>query len=239
MRTFNFGGLLSVAFLLVLHCTACDKEEVTAVSAETATVELRSDTTVYGMHRAGGLGRLGCFDLVYPIGISFPDGTTAEVDDFDALLAAVAAWLADNPDVTQRPTFVFPIDVTDADGEVINVPDQDSLHVLAHSCRGAFRSGHGGNRHGAREGRGGGCNSCYTIAFPVTLSFPDGTTAEATDQDQFRALTHDWKQSNPEVDERPAFVFPITVTLEDGSTQEVADAAALTALRESCRPQDE
>ena len=242
-------SFLGAVALLLLVFTACQKDSLTsseaaATSAElAASVELRSDSTVYGMHRRGMLGRLGCFDLVYPVGIPFPDGTTAEVADFEALTAAVADWIAANPDAEGYPTFVFPIDVTNAAGELINVPDQDSLHTLAHTCRAQFGEGNGGrgghHGRGHHGGGGGGCNSCYTITFPVTVQFPDGTTAEATDRQALHDLTHQWKGDNPGATERPTFVFPITVALEDGSTQTVASAAELTALRDSCRDDDD
>ena len=233
--------LLGALSLLLLFFTACEQDSLTTAETEltstelTTSIALRSDSTVYGLHRRGMLGRLGCFDLVYPVGITFPDGTTAEVADFDVLTTAVSDWIAANPDVEGAPTFVFPIDLTDEAGELISVPDQDSLRALARTCRGAFSDGHRGRGGREHRGDGGGCNSCYTISYPVTVQFPDGTTAEAADRNALRDLTREWKQANPAATERPTYVFPITVTLEDGTTQTVASAEELTALRDSCR----
>lgn len=241
MCSFKFGSLWAALLLLGICFTACEggltgTEDETVTSAElTSSVELRSDSTLLGMHRGGGLGRLGCFDLVYPVGITFPDGTTVEASDYDALRAAVAAWIEANPDTGGRPDFIYPLELINEAGELISVPSQDSLRTLARTCRGAF--GDRGGRHGRRGG--GDCSSCYTITFPITVAFPDGTTVEASNRQALRDLTRDWKQANPDATERPTFVFPITVTLEDGTTQTVNSAEELSALRESCRDDDD
>ncbi len=67
--------------------------------------------------------------------------------------------------------------------------------------------------------------------FPLTIQFPDGTTAEAADRAELKSLAREWKEANPDSEERPAIVFPIDVTLEDGSTVTVNSKEELKALR--------
>jgi len=84
-------------------------------------------------------------------------------------------------------------------------------------------------------GHGGHGLSCFRIVFPITVAFPDSTTAQATDQQNLRQLVHEWRQNNPGIHARPEIVFPITVVMTADSTQVTLNSRdELHALKESC-----
>ena len=173
-------------------------------------------------HKKGKKGKKGagdCFEINFPVTIEFPDGSTLEVADRDAMREAMMDWHQNNPGSIDRPEFVFPIDVTLKNGDVVTVEDEDGLKELAMEC-------------GDRGGRGPG--DCFEINFPVTIEFPDGSTVEVADRDEMREAMMDWKQNNPGSTDRPQFVFPIEVTLKNGDVKSIEDAEAFKELIQTC-----
>lgn len=160
-----------------------------------------------------------CFDLVYPITIAFPDGTTVEAEDMAALRTLLMEWRENNPGATERPTLVFPVDVTLEDGSVMTVEDHAGLRALAADCEGPGRPN---------------LRRCFDLVFPITVSFPDGTTAEAADAEALRTLLSEWHDSNPDAEDRPTFVFPIEVETRSGEIVTIEDAEAFRELLHRC-----
>ena len=204
--------------------TSCTKDNLTSSSE----VENYVFGSMEGLHKGGGCGKFGCLEFVYPINITFPDGTTAQIDSLGALRTTIRTWKESNPDATERPTLNFPLSVINADGEIVLVAGQDELAALIAACTRETRGGKGG--------RGGhGDRACFSLTFPVTINFPDGTTATAADQTALHDLMHAWKAANPgRGNGHPELAFPLTVKMEDGTTTTVADKAALKALKDSC-----
>lgn len=227
----KFSFLFAIVSLTLL--TSCNKEDTDSLNFENVTDEDLQDTQIFTavamfeLQDNASSGPDGCFELVFPITIEFPDATTAEVNDYDELKSEIEAWKIANPTATDRPTFVFPVEVISEDGELISVNDADELRALKRSCR--------------KNGRGKGkCSDpCFDIVYPLTISFPDGTTADAADRSELKSLIRAWKEANPDATEKPEVVFPIEVVMEDdGSTVTVNDKDELKALKESCQDDD-
>lgn len=227
-------------FVLLAVIIACNK-------ADTVTVADAVDQTLYSVQERGGMGKYGCYELVFPVTITLPDSTTATVNSYDELKAALKAYFETNgvpsngngnghghhhgPHNGITPpqiNFVFPISVLSQDGEVITVANESELLALREACAGTFGNhdpqGHG--EHGL---------SCFELVFPVTIMFPDSTTAQAADRVALKDLIHTWRQNNPTVHERPQLVFPVTVIMTDDSTSVTVNSSEeLHALKESC-----
>jgi len=110
---------------------------------------------------------------------------------------------------------------------IISVTTQEELKELRATCRKGY---------GPKKGKRGNKEcSCFEIVFPLTISFPDGTTAEVNDRAEFKSTVREWKTNNPDATERPELVFPITVQLEDGTTSVANDEEELKALKLACR----
>ena len=68
---------------------------------------------------------LECFELVYPLNWSMPDGTNISVDnenDWDE----VRAWYVQNPDADQR-YIQYPVNIIYQDGTIISVENEEDL----------------------------------------------------------------------------------------------------------------
>lgn len=215
--TWMIAAVAALSFLF----TACEKETITS-SEE---VENYTDLSLFHLQERAGCGRRGCFEFVFPLTIIFPDGTEAEVEDYQDLRHAIYHWKEDNPAATERPTFAFPIEVVSRSGEVISVEDGAELMKLRQRCRRAFgphRPGHGGLH-------------CFRLSYPLDVAFPDGTTATAERPRALQRLLREWRRNNPGSEERPELVFPLTVKLQDGTEVEVTSKEELEALKDSCQ----
>lgn len=80
---------------------------------------------------------------------------------------------------------------------------------------------------------------CFTLVYPVDISFPDGgvTTAASTEEvrEQVRAyLTAD--RANLRRARRPSLVYPVTIQLADGTLAEMGSRRDFFAQVRECRP---
>lgn len=222
---FKFSWVFALsASMLLTYCTKDDN----LTSLDEFEVENFIGESLFSLQEEGNCGRFGCYEFVFPVSINFADGTTAEVSSYEELIETLRTWKENNPNAEEKPSLGFPLEVVSEEDEVITVADKEELRELKRECRRNFFGSHGPRGH---RNRG---QFCFDINYPLTLQFPDGTTAEAADRRALKSLAREWKQNNPEATERPEIVFPIEVTQEDGSVVSVADKEALQALKESC-----
>lgn len=219
-----FLPILAIMAVMV----ACNK------SSDLSTEEL-VDQALYSAQERGGMGRFGCYELVFPVTIVLPDGSATEVNSYDEVKLALRAYFEANggprPHHGNRPhlSFEFPLSVISEDGEIITVDSEEQLRRLRADCAGASFGNHPPQGHGQHG------LSCFDIVFPINLQFPDGTTAEAADRLALRQLIRTWRENNPGATERPQIVFPLTVKMDDdGTLVIVGSREELRQLKEDC-----
>lgn len=115
--------------------------EVTTAEGEIITVEDRIELRrlMSNCRRPMGPRRPGhhgapCFRLVYPLTIALPDGAEVEVEGPRHMKTTVRRWRAENRGSTERPEFVFPIEVEAEDGTMLTVESKEALIELKESC---------------------------------------------------------------------------------------------------------
>lgn len=150
-QAFKFSLVLVLALSTFL--TSCDSEE-DSLTVD-GVVEDYVDEVIFRMEESGSFGRFGCFELVFPISLEFPDGTTASIEDYDGLRTAIQEWKEANPDAEEKPSLVFPIDVLSEEGELITVTNQEELRALKQECRRNWFNGNGPRGHRNK------CGSCF------------------------------------------------------------------------------
>lgn len=213
----SFGVFAVIAFAAFF--TSCDKEEESFTSVENFVLESVTD-----IEDQCGAGRGRCFELVFPVTISFTDGTTAEAGDYKELKQAIRTWYHENgghPTKADHPTLVLPIQVINEAGEIITVETLEQLKELREEC---------GPRPGGPHGE-----PCFTLNFPVTITFVDSTEVEVNSREEFKAAVQAWREANPGLHGHPKLVFPLSVTLTDGTIVEVENPLALRELKRACR----
>ena len=216
-----------IALFGIFLFSACN-EESTDLLTEMTIIENFVDESLYRLQGDGNLGRFGCYELVFPATIEFPHSWTATVDSYDDLIYSLQEWKESNPDATERPSFVFPIEVLSQDGEVISVDSEEELKELKQECEVNYFGKH------RSEGHNENCTPCFEMAFPITVLFPDDTTAEAASRDELKDLVREWKADNPDTTKRPKIVFPVEVEMEDGTIVTLYNKEELKELWESC-----
>ncbi|MFN0174996.1 MAG: hypothetical protein ACKVU0_10145 [Saprospiraceae bacterium] len=216
-----------VAIMAVM--VACNK------STELTTEEL-VDQALYSAQERGGMGRFGCYELVFPLTIVLPDGSTAEVNSYEEVKQALRAFFEANgggprPHHRHRPhlSFEYPISVISQDGDIITVDSEEQLRRLRADCAGATFANHDPRGHGQHG------LACFDIVFPIRVGFPDGTVVEVADRQALRLLIRTWRENNPGATERPRILFPLTVKMEDdGSLVTLNSPEELRQLKEDC-----
>ena len=233
-RTFIKSFGLFTMLALAGFFTSCQQEDgVTSVD------NFVLQSTI-GMEDQCGAGAAGCYELVFPITIQFADSTTTVVGSYDELRQAIRDWFVANGvrpghgmghhgGGINKPTLVLPIQVINDAGEIITVETLAELRELRELCH----PGQGGPGNGGPGHHGG--EPCFTLNFPLTVSFPDSSQVVVNSNEELHEAAHTWNENNPGQHARPEFVFPITVTLSDGTQVVVNSREELRALKEDCR----
>ncbi len=202
MKSNFFKVFLFLGFAVSLGMTSCSKEESDVTD---------SDSEYLLSQSRGETGE--CFEVVFPVSVSFPDGTTVEVSSREELRKAIKEWKASGGE--GRPHLVFPIEVVHY-GETVVVENGMQFRHLLRKCRMDRMK------------------PCFKINFPIDIELPGGEVIEVGNRMKMRILIRRWKKNHPNADRHPEIVFPITVTMKDGSVQEVNSKEELQALKKAC-----
>lgn len=225
-QMFKLGSLVAICGTLLF--TGCEQMDADIALSEDFNPTERLAFGVAGHEGAGpkggpkGFGK--CFDIVFPVTVIYPDKTTKEVANKEAYMTLIKSWKEANPASKERPTLAFPFEVTLEDGSTATVENEDGLKTLAMSCR--------------PEGgpKGGICGGCFTPVFPVTISFPDGTTKVVVSATDFKAQLDAWRAANAKATGHPQITFPYSVKLKlDSSIVVLKNADDLKALMAACK----
>ncbi len=201
--TSKFVSFLFLGLFIAALFTACNKENIDEITPEAPdyepeNVEVNTLVNAVSVSPSGGLG-LGCVTIQYPFDLELESGNTVTVNSNDEFFAAIDE---NAPDPVVN--FVFPLTVTDADGNVLQVMDIDELGLLFGSCI----PDNGWDNNGTLpafllE------NTCLDIVYPVNLEDLEENTYVANNESE---LINFLATIDPLF-----FTLPLTVQLEDGS----------------------
>lgn len=212
--------LLSMAFLaaFAMVFTSCSDDE--ALTVETS--DNLTETAMRSLQN-GAVGRGFCLEFVYPITVQFVDGSTASAEDHESLRATIKAWFETNEVEKNRenkPQLVFPVEVLNQEGEVIEVASREELRELRKECPRPGKK----NCHGRK---------CFELVFPISLTI-DGEDVSFDDKQSMREAVRAYKQEAGDDFVRPTLVFPVTIEFEDGTQQSIASKEELKAAKDAC-----
>ena len=165
-----------------------------------------------------------CFEIVYPINIMMPDGSTYTIDsEEDSDLDAVKNYYEENEGTEERPSIVFPVNIIDNEGETKTISSEEGMKAAYRQCSGRDRD------WGARE--------CFELVFPVTYLMPDGSTYEISGEEDNAGWEElkEWYAANPDSEERPELQYPVDITYEEDRTITINNDEEMMAAKEECR----
>ncbi|MDF1697072.1 MAG: hypothetical protein P1U56_14615 [Saprospiraceae bacterium] len=213
--TMKISVLAGLSFLLVF--TSCTNEEINVSDFANESLFLVESET--------RSGKLGCYELIYPVRIDFPDGSTQEVDNAEMLKDAVKGWKENNLDVSGRPHLQFPYDIITEDGTIVTVETREQRRQLMIACK--VSMGQGPHAHLGKP--------CFKIVYPISITFPNENELEVDSRHELRFVVRQWRKNNPYVEDRPSLVFPIEVIFADESIQVINSKEELKQLKIDCR----
>lgn len=157
-----------------------------------------------------------CFTLVFPVEVSFPDGTTATVNSGTEMKQTVRDWVAAGGTIVRgnRPMLVYPLDVQLADGTIETITERAGIRTILQDCRPDVER-------------------CATLIFPVSFD-QNGTTATYADAAAVRVGLATYRTANPD-GPKATLIFPLSIEDIDGDTVEVASFGELRRLQVQCR----
>jgi invasion protein IalB len=85
----------------------------------------------------GDGGKKRCFWLVYPVTYILPDGTTVDIDskdDKDGWME-IKDWYKEHPDVIERPSLQYPVDIKHKDGTVVTINNKEEMIDAKKDCQ--------------------------------------------------------------------------------------------------------
>jgi len=212
-KTIKMSLFASSLFLLMSLMTSCsDSDEPTLESTQEYVV-----ASIDALEAQGKIGRLGCYEFVFPVTVNLPDESAGSADSYEALRSIISDWKEANPDAETKPALEFPVELTSEEGEVISVESREELRQIRNECR----------------------RACFDLVYPVSIEFPNGSVLEATSQNTLKSALRAWKRSTDGSNGRPMLVFPITVEYEDGTQVEVESREALKELKDTCEVEGE
>ncbi len=162
-----------------------------------------------------------CFRLVFPITYELPDGTQVEVSDPDDW-QEIRKWYADNPNATERPVLVYPIQIAFTNGSLATINSEEELKRASESCN---------NQPGSMPPPT--IRPCFQLVYPFTVTLPNGSDVTPETEEDWLEVRQ-WYADNPEVEERPQFVFPLQIALANSDTTTVNSEEELRKASESC-----
>ena len=160
-----------------------------------------------------------CFEINYPISLLLNDGTTVTANSDDELEDIFEAWEMNSSNLPE-PQVIFPFDVT-VDSATVTINNNDEFEDLLESCEDDY--------HHDDE-----FELCFDFVYPLTIVFPDASTAPVNDEDELWDTVENWYEANPNNDEDPTLQYPVDVLLEGGSTATINNDDELDDLVESC-----
>ncbi len=216
LRNFGFAVLALLAFTF----SSCNKD------ADLVDVESFTDSSIEKL-QGGAIGKSACLEFIFPVSIQFVDETTAEITDYENLHETIVNWFTENEvekSKENRPQLIFPIQVLNQEGEIVDVESQEALKELRKECP----------KRGKCKGKNGRGFKCFSLVFPVTITI-DGTDTTFDDRMSLKAAVRAYKQEAGDDAVRPTLVFPITVEYDDETQVTVNSKEELQALKEDCK----
>ena len=135
-----------------------------------------------------------CFELVYPVSYTMPDGSTITGDDKEGLWVAIETWYESHPDVEEKPDLQYPVNVLFEDGETLEVDDEDDMEGLKEECE-----------YDKEDWE------CFELVYPVSYTMPDGSTITGAGEEELWTDIKAWYDAHPDVEAKPALQYPVSV----------------------------
>ncbi len=207
--------LLFVAFLVL---NSCNQENIkySAIDNESSiqALVIGDDKTSDADFKEEDKGKEDCFQLVFPITLTMPDGTSI-TGDKAALWDALKSWYESNPNSVEKPSLNYPVDIKWKEDYVKTIADEEEMVIAKKYCDQEKKD-------------------CFELVYPITWTMPDGTTVTMSDDKDWSAIKS-WYTANPDSEDKFHLNYPVDVLLEDGTAKMVANDDEMAMIKKECK----
>ena len=99
------------------------------------TIEITNEEEMIGLKKDCEWGKdWKCFELVFPVTFTMPDETTISGADKEELWTAIKTWYDAHPDVEEKPSLYYPVNIMFEDGATQSVANEDEMEAAKESC---------------------------------------------------------------------------------------------------------
>jgi len=167
-----------------------------------------------------------CFEIVYPIDISLPDGTVQTVES-DSILEYYAE-VFDDEDIIP----VFPITIIDLEENQVTIETEEEFFALLESCE-EEDDDDDDDEDEDFDLEDIFENECFSFIYPIDINLPDGSTSTLNSDEEMIAFVEALELEDYNENEYPMPVFPINILVE-GEEVSIKDLEDFSDVLENC-----
>jgi hypothetical protein len=179
-----------------------------------------------------------CFELVYPITFTMPDGSSVTVEDGEDGWDELKDWYDENEGYEEvRPELQYPVNIvyeTEEGDSTVTVNNDEEMESAKEECRSEWEE------DWEEDSEGEGDEECFDYVLPVTFVMPDGSTITVEDEDGWFLLRR-WYEENGESEEEPGLQYPVDIvyeTEEGNSTVTINNDEEMEEAYQNCENDD-
>ena len=165
-----------------------------------------------------------CYKVIFPVQVKLPNDSTITINSADAFAALLKRWRDKHPNADRHPQIVLPYQVEKADGTIVRITGADDLRKILAECKPGPD----------RPSVGPDPRPCFRIVFPDTIQHPDGSTAIATDAEDFAKQALAWRRGHPAANGATIVKIPFGIVYRDSTTAVIASAEDLRKANAKC-----
>ena len=157
-----------------------EADEVVDALVVTTSVEAREAEADFADEGEGHSFSGDCFTLVYPVEVSYPDGSVTTAESTEEVREQVRAFLTADPANlrrARRPSLVYPVSVQLADGTLAEMASRRDFYLQIRECRPDFEP-------------------CASLVFPVEANV-GGSESTFGSAEELRAGLREYRKANP------------------------------------------
>ena len=155
-----------------------------------------------------------CFDFVYPVTLTMPNGCAHTVYNIDEMTNLPKTYDDKTPNFDVKPVIQFPVDILFKDFLSKTINSEDELLLAKKEC----------------EEEGG----CFELGYPQTYVMVDGTAFSANNEEELKMAMTTWYDANSDSEEKPTLEYPVTITFKDGTAASIESETAMIQAKEDC-----
>lgn len=198
-----FTAILLISLGGILF-TSCQEDDLTQNETTEKEIETRAQQVISTMN-FNFFDHEDCFTINYPVTLVFPDGSTTQVNSYTQLFKTIQGFITQGGIGGGFPEIAYPFNITLYNQSVITVLDEFHLLEIIEACHKVGPSLNVTDNIVISE------TDCFDYVYPLTVVFPEGTTAEVNSFKELTDLLYEWEYTNDQSDVFPTLQMPFDV----------------------------